>query len=127
MPCPSILFLLSCFLFSLFRYMQLPAPLAAVHSAYLLCCEVRGLIQGRHKAGKLSSEFHPFYVAAVLADEELRNALASKTPPPAITRSDLPNSVALASIIIGGTLFFHDSADTRRIWGKAAAWLWELE
>jgi hypothetical protein len=101
------------------------SSLCVAHSAYLMCCEVRGLIQGRHRIGKLGAEFHPFYIACVLADEELRNALTSKTPSPAITRSDLPHSVALASIIIGGTIFFNDSADTRRIWVKAATWLCE--
>jgi hypothetical protein len=107
--------------------MQTPSPTCTVHAAYLLCCEVRGLILGRHKAGKLGSEFHTFFISAKLSEEELVKALTSNTPPPAITRSDLPYTVALATTIIGGSLFFENSDDTRRIWAKAAAWLWENE
>ena len=123
----SIFFLLFCFAVLLFRCMQNIPPACVVHTAYLLCCEVRGLILGRNKAGRLAPEFHPFYLSANLADGELAKALTSNTPPPAITRSDLPYSVSLATIIVSSPLFMENSPDTRRIWVKAADWLLEIE
>lgn len=94
------------------------APIEKVHLGYILACEVRGLVHGRHRAKYPTRELTTHYILAKLADAELKPLLDSGQHDPEL--DELPHTVGLATAIVASPLFMADSSATRRIWLRAA-------
>lgn len=94
------------------------APICNVHLGYILACEVRGLVHGRHLAKVSIDDFATHYALAKLADAELKPHLDSGAGDRDL--ADLPHTTGLATAVVASPHFMAGNAATRRIWLRAA-------